>query len=72
MGKILGELESLKSDIQTYQGINLSLVEELRAANCPELAEQKMLLQSAESTLIQRLEQLKSGWHFDDAPSPWS
>lgn len=72
MGNILKELDSLKSDVEMYKGINLSMVEEFRAANCSELADQKLLLHMAEAVLAQRLEKLRTGWRFDENPSCWT
>lgn len=72
MGSILTELNSLKSEIDMYKGINLSLVDEFRAANCSELADQKMQLHMAEAVLTRRLEKLMSGWKFDEIASSWT
>jgi hypothetical protein len=71
MATILGELENLKSEVERYQGINLSLVEELLAANCPELAEQKQSLYHVETILSEQLDHLFSGWTFDRLPPSW-
>jgi len=72
MAKVMTEMQNLKSEIEVYQAINFSLVEELFAAHCPELSEQKKILSDSEKLIVERLARLQSGWLYDDINAPWN
>lgn len=71
IASVISEMQGMRSEIEFYQASNHSLVEELFAAHCPELAEQKKVLSDSEKLIAERLERLQSGWTFDDVSSPW-
>jgi hypothetical protein len=71
MAKGINEMIGFMAQIRLFQVGNQYVAEELAAAHCHELAEQKRLIAESEKFIVEHLERVQNGQSLLPRPAPW-